>query len=314
MSSVYSPQYLAESKTTILNVFHAISIVLEISSTSIRLWSVRSRPSITAAFGFDDYLMIWATIVAISECISSLVYGAPYGLGEDLQSFMLVRPNFYSSGNYISSHFYNFAIVFTKLSVLALYYRIFATPGFRAIVVFTALLVFAWLITMEVVLGFECQPIQAWWGAMSGTCLDEVTSADFNNILNLVSDLGILLLPIPIILGLAAHPDQKLSICLLFSLGLGTCAINAARLTVVVSEGASDITWDEVPLGVLSAWEPCSGILSANIPVTYRALADAFSCKRLHERELLRQNSETSENQSPAENDQWLQLENNRCQ
>lgn len=95
---------------------------------------------------------------------------------------------------------------------------------------------------MELVLGFECRPLQAWWGAVDGICLNEVAFAFFNNITNLVSDLGIFLLPIPTILGLVTGRDRKMSLCLLFSLGLGTCAISAARLTVVVSEGASDIT------------------------------------------------------------------------
>lgn len=95
---------------------------------------------------------------------------------------------------------------------------------------------------MEIVLGLECKPVQAWWGASDGQCLDLVAFAYFNNITNLVSDLWIFLLPIPTILQLVTDKHRKMSLCLLFSVGLGTCAISAARLTVVVSEGAADIT------------------------------------------------------------------------
>lgn len=145
-------------------------------------------------------------------------------------------------GNYIFSHFYNVAIVSTKLSVLALYCRIFATPTFRAIVLATACFIFSWLLTMEVVLGLECKPIQAWWGAVDGQCLDLVAFAYFNNITNLVSDLWIFSMPLPTIIHLITDNHRKMSLCFLFSVGLGTCAISAARLTVVVSEGAADIT------------------------------------------------------------------------
>lgn len=125
-SPSHSPQYLAESRTAILNAFYAIPIPLEILSTSLRLWSVRTRETDAKRLSFDDYLMIWATVsthrhhivehwmsglssinhiaddfqtISIAVCVSGLVYGAPYGLGrhveavsaQDLQTFMLVR-------------------------------------------------------------------------------------------------------------------------------------------------------------------------------------------------------------------------------
>ena len=145
-------------------------------------------------------------------------------------------------GNYIFSHFYDVAIVSTKLSVLALYYRIFVTPVFQTIVIATATLIFMWLVTMEVVLGLECRPIQAWWGATDGSCVNQVAFGYFTNITNLASDMWIFLLPIPTILRLQISKQRKISLCFLFSVGLGTCVISGARLSVIFSMGAEDIT------------------------------------------------------------------------
>jgi hypothetical protein len=42
---------------------------------------------------------------------------------------------------------------------------------------------------------------------------------------------------------------------------------------------STDQLWrlgDEVPLGILSAWEPCGGILCANLPIVYRTLIREF--------------------------------------
>lgn len=61
-STTYSPQYLAESRTAVLNTFYSIPIPLEILSTSLRLWSVRTREADAKRLRFDDYLMIWATV------------------------------------------------------------------------------------------------------------------------------------------------------------------------------------------------------------------------------------------------------------
>jgi hypothetical protein len=57
----YSAAYLAESKAILLNTFYSIPIALEVISTSIRIWAkMGQKPD--ARMGFDDYLMIFATV------------------------------------------------------------------------------------------------------------------------------------------------------------------------------------------------------------------------------------------------------------
>ncbi|KAI1097940.1 hypothetical protein F4804DRAFT_145547 [Jackrogersella minutella] len=273
-TATYSPEYLAESRTTLLNAFYSIPIPLEIISTGFRLW-VKARPSSQGYLAFDDYLMIWATMVAVAECIAGLIYGAPNGLGRHIQAVSLEDRQKFLMGDYIFSHFYDVAIASTKLSILALYYRIFAAHKFRVAVIVTIVIVSMWLVVMEVVLGLGCRPVQGWWDATvaaTATCVDKVAFTYSTNITNMIIDLWIFAMPIPIIVGLQASRDKKMGLCFLFSVGLGTCAISAARLSVVVSVGSEDITWREVPLGILSAWEPCGGILCANLPLIYRAL------------------------------------------
>ncbi|KAI2619196.1 hypothetical protein GGR54DRAFT_132364 [Hypoxylon sp. NC1633] len=275
-TSTYSAEYLAESRTTVLNAFYAIPIPLEILSTAFRLWvKIKTKSSTKGRLAFDDYLMIWATMVAVAECIAGLVYGAPNGLGRHIQAVSEDDRRLFLMGDYIFSHFYDVAIASTKLSILALYYRIFAAQRFRIVVIITAIFVVMWLLAMEILLGFGCRPVQGWWDAAvaaTATCVDKVAFTYSTNITNLITDLWIFTMPIPIILGLQASTDKKIGLCFLFSIGLGTCAISAARLSVIVSVGSDDYTWSEVPLGILSAWEPCGGILCANLPLVYRAM------------------------------------------
>lgn len=98
------------------------------------------------------------------------------------------------------------------------------------------------MITMEVVLGFECRPIQAWWLAAEGKCVNLVAFAYFTNITNLVSDMWIFAMPIPIIMKLQTNTNKRLTLCFLFSVGLGVCAISAARLRFVFANASTDIT------------------------------------------------------------------------
>ncbi|ETS87820.1 hypothetical protein PFICI_01648 [Pestalotiopsis fici W106-1] len=279
MAQEYDPEYLAESRVTLVTVFYSIPIVLMILSTTLRLWAkLRTEPKRLA---FDDYLMIWATGISVSFCIIGLIYGPPQGLGrhieaitsEDLKTFMM--------GDYIFSHLYDVALASTKLSVLALYYRVFPVQAFRIVVILTAVFVVLWMITMEVVLGFECRPIQAWWLAAEGQCLNLVAFAYFTNITNLVSDMWIFAMPLPIILKLQTNTNKRLTLCFLFSVGLGVCSISAARLRFVFANASTDITWDAVPMGILSAWEPCGGILCANLPMVYGMLNQSIRMSRI---------------------------------
>ncbi|RFU25446.1 hypothetical protein B7463_g10883, partial [Scytalidium lignicola] len=272
-NGTYSAGYLAQSRATLLNTFYSIPIGLELISTALRIWTRVGRRQ-DAWLAFDDYLMIFATIVAVAECISGLIYGAPFGLGRHIQALSAYDLEMYMMGDYIFSHFYDVAIGCTKLSVLALYYRVFSPKSiFRFVVISTAAFVIAWVVVMEVVLGFSCRPIKAFWGDGKGTCINLVAFTYFTNVTNLVTDLWIFAMPIPVILGLQASRDKKISLCFLFSVGLGTCAISAARLSFVFGVGSVDYTWYETNFGILSAWEPCGGILCANLPVVYGALA-----------------------------------------
>ncbi|KAH7165167.1 hypothetical protein EDB81DRAFT_877561 [Dactylonectria macrodidyma] len=130
---VPSTEYLAESKTTLLNVLYSIPIPLELISTVLRLW-VRTR---STSLAFDDYLMIWATITSIRVCVCGLVYGPPYGLGRHFAAVPLEHVKMLLLGDYIFSHFYNMAIACTKPSALALYYCVFKKPKLRIVIITT---------------------------------------------------------------------------------------------------------------------------------------------------------------------------------
>lgn len=49
-------------------------------------------------------------------------------------------------------------------------------------------------------------------------------------------------MPIPIIARLQAAKDKRIGLIVLFSIGLGTCAISAARLSFVFGVGSPDMT------------------------------------------------------------------------
>jgi hypothetical protein len=181
---------------------------------------------------------------------------------------MMVR-----KGDFVFSHFYDLALVSVKLGILAFYWRVFVHPIFRKIVLATAAFIIAWGIGITVTLFLACRPLEAYWDrAVDGTCLTIVTFTYFTNISNLVTDIWIFLMPIPMIWHLQLQTKKKLLLSLIFCIGLATCVVSSLRLTVVLGHGSPNFTWYYVPLGAYSVFEPLGGILCTNIPIIWHMM------------------------------------------
>lgn len=129
---------------------------------------------------------------------------------------MMVR-----QGDFVFSHFYDFALVSVKLGILAFYWRVFVQPIFRKAVLATAAFVIAWGIGITVALFLVCRPLNAYWDrTVHGTCLTIITFTYFTNISNLITDIWIFLMPVPMIWHLQLQTKKKLLLSLIFCIGL----------------------------------------------------------------------------------------------
>ncbi|CAI7645732.1 unnamed protein product [Penicillium glandicola] len=209
--------------------------------TGLRLF-VKLRPSSKNGFAFDDVMIITATAISVGLCISGLVYGPPYGFGRHAAALPTEEIENFLRGEYVFNHFYHWAITSFKLPILSLYYRIFSTALFRRFVIGTAIFIVLWLAAMEIGLGLQCIPIQkAWDWNMKGECRDLVALSYFTNITNLLTDIWVFLLPLPIIFKLHVTRRRKFELAGVFAIGLfSACGMTLARLTVVVSKESAD--------------------------------------------------------------------------
>ncbi|KAF2006254.1 hypothetical protein P154DRAFT_255849 [Amniculicola lignicola CBS 123094] len=272
--SAFTPEELAymeahrdDSRVAEIHWVYSWPIALSIISTSLRLWAKKAgRNGIT----LDDYLIVFATICLVGECASGLGYGPPHGMGRHVivpsaDDLTMVR-----KGDYVFSHFYDIALVTVKLGILAFYYRVFVVPVFRKIVLATSAFIIAWGIGITVTLALACRPIQAFWDStVTGKCVDLLTFTYFTNISNLITDIWIFLMPVPVIWHLQLQTKKKLLLCLIFCMGLATCVVSSIRLTVVLGHVSPDFTWSYVPLGAYAAFEPLGGILCTNLPIIW---------------------------------------------
>lgn len=275
--SAFSPTELAyleahkdESRVSEIHWVYSVPIAAAVISTTLRLWAKRyGRNGIT----LDDYLILCATICLVGQASSGLGFGPPHGMGRHVivvsaHDQMMVR-----KGDYIFSHFYDFALVFVKLGILAFYHRVFVHHVFRKVVLATAAFVVAWGIGITVTLFLACRPLEAYWDAnVPGKCLVMVTFTYFTNISNLITDIWIFLMPVPMIWHLQLQAKKKMILTLIFCVGLATCVVSSIRLTIILGRGSPDFTWYYVPLGAYSVFEPLGGILCTNLPIIWHML------------------------------------------
>jgi len=106
-----------------------------------------------------------------------------------------------------------------KLSILALYYRIFETAPFRKAVIITSTFAMCWFISTALVSAMACLPAQKFWEpSLPGHCVNFNVFTLANGILELFIDLAIVLLPIQMILGLQLSRRNQFILCFVFSL------------------------------------------------------------------------------------------------
>ncbi|KAM0805166.1 hypothetical protein BDR22DRAFT_833752 [Usnea florida] len=228
---------------------YIVPIPLEIVSTSLRI-HVKRRQAKRGFTGFtlDDFFIIFATICAVGECCIGLAYGPPRGFGKHIEQVSAHDFQVFEVGNYIFSHFYNITLGMIKLSILTFYYRVFITPTFRKVVLASITFIALWVLTITIVLALDCRPIAKFWKPLTpGKCFNLVAFSYFTNISNLVTDLWIFFLPIPVIWRLHISRNQKLGLCGVFLIGLGTCIISSVRISIVVAQGSTDFTCNPPP-------------------------------------------------------------------
>ncbi|PYH97523.1 integral membrane PTH11-like protein [Aspergillus ellipticus CBS 707.79] len=263
------------SRVPLVIAGYAVPIAGMVLSTGLRLFVKFTGPT-EDHFHADDYLITLATMLEVAYSIVMLVVGVGHGFGKHAATLSIHDLEIFLKCDYIASHLYNVGLASVKLGILALYYRIFPIPWFRKTIIGCAVFVGLWITTIEIFMGLLCRPLEAFWDAsVKGTCFNSSALSYYVNTSNMITDIVIFALPIGVIVRLRTSLENKIALCVIFSIGFITCGISAARLAFVFAQSSSDITWDGVDLGVLSAFESFGGILCANLPIIYRIFKQA---------------------------------------
>ncbi|KAF7522616.1 hypothetical protein PCG10_007336 [Penicillium crustosum] len=263
---------------------------MESNQDSLQQWSIATTASVTVlAFvsvclrllaryermqklWWDDYMVIFSMLW------NFIVVGFIFAMihkGMGLHASTIPTENVIMIAKYLvaAEVLYVFNLVWTKLSILLMYYRIFRFPFFKTWAYIIGIFIILWVICITFLFIFICVPVQKlWYPQIPGRCIDQVATWVANAVSTIATDVAILLLPIPQIWKLQLRTSEKIAVLIAFSLGFFVVFASAYRFSVLFSYTALDSSYTLAPTVGWTAIEMSAGIVSANLPTIRPAL------------------------------------------
>lgn len=121
------------------------------------------------------------------------------------------------------------AVFFVRASVLSLYIHIFRPKPFRILCYVVHGINFSYFAATVLGSCLVCRPISAGWDPQAGTCGDQKSLDLFIGTFNLIMDVTVVVLPLPIVWKLQMTRAKKIALSAIFGMGLmwGSLATNA---------------------------------------------------------------------------------------
>ncbi|KAK4677472.1 hypothetical protein QC764_405080 [Podospora pseudoanserina] len=237
--------------------------VLSTVSVLLRLWA---RYIKAQKLWWDDWMIVFSQLwnfVTVGFIFA--MYSAGMGIHADkvpMENIVLMAKFLV-----VAEILYAFNLVFTKMAILFMYYRIFRFPYFKKMAWGISAFIIAWVITITFLFIFICVPVEKlWYPHLPGRCINQVGTWIANAISTIVSDIAILVLPIPQVWKLQLRQSEKIGVTVAFCLGFFVVFASAYRTTVLFTYTNDDPSYSLAPTVGWTAIEMSAGIISANLP------------------------------------------------
>ncbi|KAM5352188.1 hypothetical protein ACJ41O_004911 [Fusarium nematophilum] len=193
-----------------------------------------SRTFIVRNITWDDRVMMLAWLFAFFLSFT-ICFGVHNGLGRhDIHIDQDDRPALRRC-EYVFSILYNPALMATKTSILIFYLRL--AKHTQRVLRFASWLTLAIVNIAGIILTFmnifQCRPTQAAWDVdfdERSRCIPLLTEFICSSPVNIVTDLAILALPIPVLTGMRLPSRQKTILVLTFTVGIFVTIVDVVRI------------------------------------------------------------------------------------
>ncbi|OLN96227.1 hypothetical protein CCHL11_04472 [Colletotrichum chlorophyti] len=163
---------------------------------------------------------------------------------------------------------YIIVLILAKVSIIALYARIFPDRKFQLLNKLVLVFLLGHGVIFLFIIMFECTPIAGVWDRnLDRKCVNVNAVAMASAVLSIVEDVVILAMPIQQLSQLKLSRKKKLAVGFMLSLGSFACIASIVRLRWIVRFAESyDTTWDNVDVVTWSVTELSCALMCGSLP------------------------------------------------
>jgi hypothetical protein len=154
-----------------------------------------------------------------------------------------------------------------QVSILLFYRRLFPTQRIRQITMGLFIFLAVWYAAFQLTAIFQCTPVHYYWNrTIPGHCVNDIDFYIALAATNTVTDVILLILPMPTVWALKVNRSKRLALSAVFLLGAFVCGIALYRISTLPLIDPSDITFSNTFAGVWTAIEGSVGVIVACLP------------------------------------------------
>ncbi|TKX22178.1 MFS transporter-like protein 101 [Elsinoe australis] len=288
-----------------LTVF-TVTLIVSILATIFVFFRFLSRVWIVKRVTLDDYIMAVAWAIAFGLAFA-ICYGATVGLGRHEVDVPAAWQPGLRQSQFAFSILYQPALMAEKTSILVFYLSLSKSNKiFRWATIATLLVVNCVGFALTMFTAFQCSPPSAAYKfprPVSAQCTDVVTIYLSSSPVNIITDLAILLLPMPILTGMRLPRKQKIILVITFSFGAFVAIVDVVRVAYLQNASTyrltqiqnnsqadpnidlADFSWYASLSFMWTAIEVNVGIMCACVP-GLKPLVSKFAPKFIHDTSL----------------------------
>ncbi|CAL5866686.1 uncharacterized protein PFLUO_LOCUS896 [Penicillium psychrofluorescens] len=271
-----TPAYLAQNDSG--GTFPAVIVMTVLAFIAVLL-RVASRVYAKVDFWWDDWTIFAAMVCELSLTIG-ILYAAKYlDAGHHIQA-LTPWQRVETAKNLIAfQQVYFLTQTVTKVSVLLLYYRVFGVHArFRIAAYITGGIVIAWWISCFFATMFTCIPLKALWDTSikNKTCIDMRKFGIANGSFNMITDIMVVALSVPMVWSLQLSQKKKILISGAFGMGTFVCVISVVRLSCFPGFDMSDPSYGVARVSLWTSVESCCSIIAACLPTLGPLIISVF--------------------------------------
>ncbi|RAK82539.1 uncharacterized protein BO72DRAFT_491029 [Aspergillus fijiensis CBS 313.89] len=238
-------------------------IVLELVFAGVRFWAHKRQ---RRNWGVDDWLMVPALL---ANLLMIPVAGVGYHIDKILTEapWKLVQ---FQRGIFAGIWVWGLAIALPKLAILAFYLRFFKSRNERTVTYVLMAIIASTYVAISLAHTFACIPVGYQLNPFkpaTGQCFDTKAFYRWMSFPNIVTDVVMLVLPLPMVYRLHTSCHQKIGLGIIFATGGIGLITSCCRFAIFYSDTERrDDTWKASSLHMWTEIEPGVYFLAACMP------------------------------------------------